>query len=92
MTREEEIMDKAIELAKKAEISRNILPKSTLVATAVDMAKWVDKHPRKGLVDIEKAWKFCEDCIEDCMGKYMESWSSEMRQATHNNFIKAMEE
>jgi len=39
---------------------------------------------------IERTADFLCDCIENCMGRYMETWSPEMKAKTINNFKNYM--
>lgn len=52
----------------------------------IEGAKWADQHPRKGLVDIEKACEWLSDYI-----KYFNFWE-DGTQRDVEEFRKAMEE
>ena len=59
MTRKEEILKKAIELVDEKYQDLGI--KTThecSVSACQEMGEWADSHPRKGLVDIEKACNY----------------------------------
>lgn len=61
MKREEEIEKKAEELAKKYLPDDNMWERPNIVeAACLEMAKWSDEHPRKGLVDIEDVCKYLD--------------------------------
>ena len=36
----------------------------------------------------EKSWKFLESCIEDCMARFLETWSDDAKKETKRKFIE----
>lgn len=43
--------------------------------------------PVQNEIDLDRAWEFCVNCIEDCMSRYMESWDDKSRESTYQNFL-----
>lgn len=86
MTRNDEILQKAHELAKRAHISVGTLPMSTLVAVAVDAATWSDK------TFIQKACEYLYEYNRN-QAKYGAKATLSIKEFTINvdEFRKAME-
>lgn len=83
--RREAIIKKAHELASKAEMISGKLPKSTLIAVALDMAEWCYSNPTEEPVskDLEEAAaKF--DGSMDCVGCFIggAQWQKQQDQST----------
>ena len=66
MTRNEQILQKAHELAKRAIVTIDTKPMSTLVATAVDSATWADAT----MIDKACEWLRNSGIIHDNSGGY----------------------
>ena len=86
MTREEEIKNKADELTLYLEgyIGTSPHSREAISEYFIEMAKWADEHPRKGLVDIEKALNWLKEQKEMVGVSFQDDF--------YERFKKAMEE
>lgn len=64
MTREEEIQEKAMRISKKHILFCG-LPITECIDAVLEMAEWVDEHPRKGLWESEKVIKWLRTNIDN---------------------------
>jgi len=96
MSREEEISKFAYDYSKqnyKGDSYEAYAEKEDIAKACIDSINWADQHPRKGLVDIEKACKWIEENIYDYYttgdgGDEFEEYFDQMI----DDFRKAMEE
>jgi len=101
MTRKEEIQEKAKSLyyhfcvretCKGDEDDCTNCPYGKVIEPLVSMAKWADQHPRKGLVDIEKACEWLKDNARDYTYDDYDNLAYIQIHQFIKDFKKAMEE
>lgn len=92
--KKEEILKKAYELANKAELVKDKLPKSTLIAVAVDMAEWCYSNIMEEHVSEEQVKESAEiqhvsrTCKENGNSLTQEPVSEDLKEAIEQYCVK----
>ena len=84
MTREEEIITE-FEAASNCRCTDN---EKSLILAAME---WADIHPRKGLVDIDKACEWIKENIDHYIGFYLDDGDTYLDTPFFGAFREAME-